>query len=158
MKTRIFTDGACSCNPGPGGWAAIFNRSESAETFSGNETLTTNNRMELTAATQAVIQICRIKPNKVDDFEIYSDSAYVINAVNNEWISKWKLNDWKTTKGEDVKNKDLWEQLCKYLNILKKNDITISFIKVKGHSGNCFNEMADKVAVEESNKAKKGKV
>lgn len=157
LKIRIFTDGACSENPGPGGWASIFNSCEKCTTYSGYEKYTTNNRMELKAVVESLKQALNLKDTiDVEDveFELYSDSAYVVNAINNKWIEKWKLNDWKTTKLDDVKNKDLWEEFCFNRNKARSLGIYIKFIKIKGHSGNSFNEMVDKLAKEGVIKAK----
>lgn len=152
MKIRIYTDGACSENPGPGGWAAVFNTENKCFTISGNEIDTTNNRMELRAVIEAFKKILKTKSN--NEFEIFCDSAYVVNAVNNRWIETWQRNNWKTTKGEDVKNKDLWEEFSKVKNEVCSKDISVTLIKIKGHAGNTFNEMVDKLAKEESMKAK----
>lgn len=147
MKLRIFTDGACSENPGAGGWAALFTEKEKFKMIGGNEICTTNNRMELTAVVEGLKVAARQK--KYDKIEVHSDSAYVVNAVNKKWIDKWKSNGWKTSQKEDVKNRDLWEQLDLLLSISD-----VEFIKVKGHAGNTFNEMCDKRAREEVLKAK----
>lgn len=158
MKVRIFTDGACSENPGPGGWGIVINTEKKCYTFSGNEKLTTNNRMELKALIQALKVILK-KEEKFgckNEYEIYSDSAYVVNTINNNWIDVWRENNWKTTKNDDVKNKDLWEEFSKLKDAITKLDISIVLIKIKGHSGNTFNELVDKLAKSESIKAKEG--
>ena len=152
MRVRIYTDGACSENPGPGGWAAIFNTENKCFTISGNEIETTNNRMELMAVIEAYKKIAKAKLN--NEFEIFSDSAYVVNAVNNNWIYIWQRNNWKTTKGDDVKNKDLWIEFYKIKNEVCSKGICVTMTKIKGHAGNTFNEMVDKLAKEESMKAK----
>ena len=157
MKARIFTDGACSENPGPGGWAVVFNTASKCRTISGNEKNTTNNRMELRAVIEAFKRIVH-KGRSDIQYDIYSDSAYVVNTINNHWIDAWKANNWQTTKHEDVKNKDLWEQLDALIIQAKKLGICIKLNKVKGHSGNTFNELVDKLAKEESMKAKEGKL
>lgn len=159
MKIRIFTDGACSENPGPGGWAAVFNLTNECKTFTGNEQMTTNNRMELKAVIESfkrIIQVARMKKIAIGytSFELFSDSAYVVNSINNGWIDKWQQNNWKTTKGDDVKNKDLWEEFVMLKNEIKARKVNVSIIKIKGHVGNTFNELADKLAKEESIKAK----
>lgn len=159
MKVRIFTDGACSENPGPGGWAVVFNSASKCHTISGNEKLTTNNRMELRAVIEAFKRIiAKEKKLKMSDFtyEIYSDSAYVVNTINSHWIEAWQKNNWQTTKREDVKNRDLWEEFSKLRKEARQLGILIDLIKVKGHSGNTFNELVDKLAKEESIKAKEG--
>lgn len=159
MKIRIFTDGACSENPGPGGWAIVLNTPNHCYTFSGNEQLTTNNRMELKAVIQAFKKIVRIE-SKHDtprnEYDIYSDSAYVVNTINNCWIEAWQKNNWQTTKHEDVKNRDLWEEFSELRTKANKLGICITLNKVKGHSGNTFNELVDKLAKGESMKAKEG--
>lgn len=158
MKIRIFTDGACSENPGPGGWGAVFNTEDKCYTISGNEESTTNNRMELMAVIKAFEKIIKIeygkKPHAHNEYEIYSDSAYVVNTINNHWIEAWRMNGWKTTKHEDVKNKDLWEKFWDLRQELKMKNINFTLIKIKGHAGNTFNELVDKLAKEESMKAK----
>lgn len=158
MKVRIFTDGACSENPGPGGWAAVFNTPDKCYTISGNEQSTTNNRMELMAVIQTLKKILRIERSKIKhhEYEIHSDSAYVVNTINNHWIETWRANDWKTTKKEDVKNRDLWEEFSSAGHKLAELGISIVLIKIKGHAGNTFNELVDKLAKEESMKAKEG--
>lgn len=157
MKIRIFTDGACSENPGPGGWAAVFNSANKCRTISGNEKLTTNNRMELRAVIEAYKKILsKSKLNPDIQYDIYSDSAYVVNTINNNWLEAWKKNNWQTTKREDVKNRDLWEQFDELRCKAKKLNVHITLNKVKGHSGNTFNELVDKLAKEESMKAKEG--
>ncbi len=154
MKIRIFTDGACSENPGPGGWAAVFNTNNRCTTIKGHEVETTNNRMELKAVVESFRKILSKRVKENVEFELYSDSAYVVNAINNHWIDKWQQNDWKTTKNDDVKNKDLWEELCVLKNKARSLGIYVNIIKIKGHSGNTFNELVDKLAKEETLKAK----
>lgn len=159
MKVRIFTDGACSENPGPGGWAVVFNTESKCHTFSGNEQLTTNNRMELRAVIEAFKRIVAKEKQFIEprhEYDIYSDSAYVVNTINNHWIEAWQKNNWQTTKREDVKNKDLWEQFSKLRAEANKLGVSITLNKIKGHSGNTFNELVDKLAKEESMKAKVG--
>ena len=156
MKVRIFTDGACSENPGPGGWAAAFNSDSKCSTISGNEKMTTNNRMELMAVIQAYSKVLSKAQRDDIEFELYSDSAYVVNSINNGWVDKWQRNNWKTTKNDDVKNRDLWEKLAFLRNRARSLGIYIKIIKIKGHAGNTFNELADKLAKEESMKAKEG--
>lgn len=159
MKIRVFTDGACSGNPGPGGYGIIINTDKSCITISGSENNTTNNRMEL----RAIVECLKVIANKsiqneyniiIDDIEIYSDSAYCINAINNNWLVKWKLNNWKTSKGDNVKNKDLWLELTQQLIKLDKLHIKVQFIKIKGHAGNAFNERVDALAKKEILKIK----
>lgn len=153
MKIRVYTDGACSGNPGPGGWAAIILFPDKLQEISGGEGYATNNRMEL----QAVIESIKfIFGNgeftahlKVD---IHSDSAYVVNSIKNGWLREWYNNNWKTTRNEAVKNKDLWYKLKELL--LHRE---INFIKIQGHSNNKYNEMCDKLAKKEVEKIIKDK-
>lgn len=152
MKIRIFTDGACSENPGPGGWAAVFNLSNECKIFRGHEVMTTNNRMELKAIIESFKKIAEARNYAL--FELYSDSAYAVNSINNGWVDKWQKNNWKTVKGESVKNRDLWEEYVALRDKVKAKGIYVNIIKIKGHVGNTFNELADKIAKEESNKAK----
>ena len=157
MKVRIFTDGACSENPGPGGWAVVFNTADKCRIFSGNEDMTTNNRMELKAVIEAFKKIlAKAKPGR-NQFEIYSDSAYVVNTINNHWLEAWQKNNWQTTKREDVKNRDLWEEFSLLRCEARSHGICITLNKIKGHNGNTFNELVDKRAKEESMKAKERK-
>lgn len=146
---KIYTDGACSENPGPGGWAAVIALEDRLETISGNEAYTTNNRMELTSVIKALEKAQELGATSV---EIVSDSAYVVNAVLFNWIDKWRMNNWVTTKGEQVKNKDLWKKLVR----LFETGVRIKFTKVKGHSGNTLNEMVDKLAKQEIRKVVAG--
>jgi len=131
---KIYTDGACSGNPGRGGWAAIIINDKKIEKISGSHNNTTNNRMELTAVISA------LKFVTDQDLEIYTDSKYTKDGIE-KWISNWKKNGWKTSNKQDVKNKDLWNELDK-LN-QKKN---VKWNWVKGHSENKYNNMADELA------------
>lgn len=141
-KVTIYTDGACSGNPGPGGWGSILMASGVSKELSGGEKLTTNNRMELMAVIKALEALTR--PCEVD---LYSDSAYVINAFNQHWIENWKKNGWKNSAKAEVANKDLWMRLLELTAVHKVN-----FIKVKGHSDNEYNNRCDRLAVSESAK------
>lgn len=141
---KIYTDGACSGNPGPGGWASVIPLNRNNIILRGGKANTTNNEMELTAVIEGLRAVDL--PEKV---EIYTDSAYIEKAFNEKWLDNWQKNNWKTANKKDVKNKELWEEL---LIQTKKHDVT--FIKVKGHSDNKFNNLCDKIAVEESLKFK----
>lgn len=160
MKIRIYTDGACSENPGPGGWASIWVSDNGIKVISGNNPNTTNNQMELTAV---VVSLRRIRnflttlsnPWMSKEYEIYSDSAYVVNSINNNWIDRWMLNDWKTSRGDDVKNVELWMECLKLLSKIRQSGVKITFIKVKGHSGDTLNEYADEIAKKEVLNARK---
>ena len=155
MKTRIFTDGACSGNPGPGGWAAIITFSEKYKILSGNEVNTTNNRMELLSVVMALFKIINEYRNECDEITIISDSAYVVNAINKNWLKLWKSKGWNTSQDKQIKNADLWKKLDNLLDLFEVIEIKINFEKVKGHSGNYFNELVDKKAREEVNIIKK---
>ena len=135
-KVVIYTDGACSGNPGPGGWGAILMYEGNKKEISGGKKDTTNNIMELTAAIEG-LKLLKI-PCEVD---LYSDSAYLVNAFNQGWIYNWQRNKWKTAGKEPVKNQEIWEELYKLTKIHKVN-----FIKVKGHSDNEFNNRCDELA------------
>lgn len=152
MQIRIYCDGACSGNPGSGGWAMVVNTDKQCKTYGGYEVETTNNRMELTAVNECLKRIGAHKA-KADVFEIYSDSAYVINAITKKWLHGWQNNGWKTKTGDDIKNRDLWERTSKYLRLIEDTGQKVTFVKVKGHAGNTFNEMVDKLAKEQSLKA-----
>ena len=135
-KVTIYTDGACSGNPGPGGWGAILMHNENKKELSGGIKDTTNNIMEITAVLE---DLKALKfPCEVD---IYSDSAYVVNCFNQGWIYNWLKKGWKTASGENVKNKELWEELY---NLTKVHNVT--FHKVKGHADNEYNNRCDELA------------
>lgn len=135
-KVIIYTDGACSGNPGPGGWGSILMYKENKKEISGGAKDTTNNIMELTAVIEA-LKILKFPC----DVEVYSDSAYVVNGFNQGWIYNWVKNNWKTSGKEPVKNKELWQELY---DLTKKHNV--KFIKVKGHSDNQFNNRCDEMA------------
>ena len=138
-KVTIYTDGACSGNPGPGGWGSILMFGDIKKEISGYAKETTNNIMEITAVVEALK--CLKEPCEV---EVYSDSAYVVNAFNQGWIENWKKNSWRNAQKDPVKNKELWEELDNLTSIHK-----VTFIKVKGHSDNEFNNRCDKLATDE---------
>ena len=136
MKYLIYTDGACSGNPGPGGWGAVILDEEKNETnISGEEKSTTNNRMELVAP---IMALKKIKKNS--KIIIYTDSIYLKNGITT-WIKNWEKNGWKSVNKKPVKNKDLWVTL----NALSKEHV-IDWKWVKAHAGNKYNEIADKLA------------
>ena len=136
MKYKIYTDGACSGNPGPGGWGAvIFDQNDKQKNISGSEKNTTNNRMELLAA---IMSLKKIKSNS--EVVIFTDSIYVKNGIT-EWMKKWKKNGWKNSLKKPVKNKDLWIKLD---DLCKKNNVSWKW--VKGHSINKYNNLADELA------------
>ena len=142
-KVRIYTDGACSGNPGPGGWGAILIYGSVEKELSGGEAMTTNNRMELISvisALEALREPC--------EAELFTDSQYISNAVNLGWLASWQKRGW-TRKGGDVKNLDLWMKLVPLLERHK-----VSFNWVKGHADNEFNNRCDEIAVAESKKSR----
>ena len=142
MSIKIYTDGACVGNPGPGGWAAVIVKGSLKKELFGGEKSTTNNRMELTAAIKALEYCSDLNKNHVinNDIKIFTDSVYVKKGIT-MWIKNWEKNDWKTSDKKIVKNIDLWKNL-KSLTESKK----IFWFWVKGHSGNPMNELADKLA------------
>lgn len=133
----IYTDGACSGNPGPGGWGALLAYGENEKELSGGEWETTNNRMELMAAIKSLEALK--KPCKVD---LYTDSQYLRQGIM-QWIHGWKKRGWKNAQKKDVKNRDLWEKID---SLVERHDVTFHW--VKGHSGDKKNERVDKLAVE----------
>ena len=137
MKIKIYTDGACSGNPGKGGWGALIQENDNEKKLSGSELNTTNNRMELTAVIRALEHYVEAK-----EIEVFTDSKYVMQGIT-EWIKNWKTNHWKTSQKKDVKNKDLWVLLD---SVSAKHDIKWSW--VKGHAGDYGNEIADKLATQ----------
>lgn len=135
-KVTIYTDGACSGNPGPGGWGAILMYQDHKKEISGAKKDTTNNVMELTAALEG-LKLLKFPC----DVELYSDSAYLVNGFNQKWIINWQKNNWKTASKEPVKNKEIWQELFEMTKIHQ-----IKFKKVKGHSDNEFNNRCDELA------------
>lgn len=138
-EVRIYTDGACSGNPGPGGWGAILvcTSPPLEKEISGGELVTTNNRMELTAIVEALALLrtpCEVT--------IVTDSQYVANAFRKDWISGWLKNGWKTANKKPVKNQDLWRRL---LDLIKRHKVRWEWIR--GHAGHPENERADRLAV-----------
>lgn len=137
-QVEIWTDGACSGNPGPGGWAAVLTYEGRTKEISGGEDNTTNQRMEIAAVCNALESL-----KEPCDVTIYSDSAYVINCFKQKWYVSWQKNGWKNSKGQPVQNRDLWERL---LNA--RDSHQIQFEKVKGHAGVDLNERCDELARE----------
>ena len=136
MKLKIYTDGACSGNPGKGGWAAIILEGNNQSSISGSVNKTTNNRMELMAAIMALQKI-----KKKSEVTIFTDTRYVKDGIT-EWIKKWKLNNWKNSNKKPVKNKDLWMKLDSFCQ-----EHSVSWKWVKAHAGNKFNNLVDELAV-----------
>lgn len=139
QRIEIYTDGACSGNPGPGGWGCVIRWDDEVVTCSGYEPHTTNNRMELTAAIvplRALPCPCTVT--------LYTDSQYLAKAIQEGWLKNWKRNGWRTASRLTVKNRDLWQELD---SLLQQHVVT--FVWVKGHSGNKYNEMCDQLATSE---------
>ncbi|MEW9670683.1 ribonuclease HI [Ammoniphilus sp. 3BR4] len=133
----IYTDGACSGNPGPGGWGAILMFGDHKRELSGGEKETTNNRMELKAAIEALKALkepCKVK--------LHSDSAYLVNCFHQGWYKGWMRNGWKNSKKQPVENQDLWKEI---LDLMKIHQV--EYIKVKGHADNEYNNRCDELAV-----------
>ena len=142
MQVKIYTDGACVGNPGPGGWAAIILLENDKKELFGGEKLTTNNRMELTAAIKG-LEYCDLQEGKqlsLKEIKLYTDSVYLKEGITN-WISKWEKNNWKTSDKKNVKNVDLWKKLRE---LTKSKQIVWNWIK--GHSEDPMNDLADKLA------------
>lgn len=143
-KVTLYTDGACSGNPGPGGYAAILIHGSREKVISGGDKETTNNRMELLgviSGLEALKEPCEV--------EIFSDSAYVVNAFNEDWITFWIMNNWRTKGKKEVLNVDLWKRLVELLQIHK-----VIWNKVKGHADNELNNRCDQIARNEIEKLK----
>jgi len=133
----IYTDGSCSLNPGPGGWAAILKCDKHEREITGYAALTTNNQMELIAALEGLRALkhpCRVS--------LYTDSAYLANSFDKQWIHQWRNNGWLTKRKKPVKNRELWEELWEQVQRHR-----VAWIKVKAHSNNQYNERADRLAV-----------
>lgn len=135
-KVSIFTDGACSNNPGVGGWAAVLIYKGIKKEISGGESMTTNNKMEL----QAVVEALKLLKEPCE-VALHSDSAYVVNAFENDWITSWQLNGWKTADKKAIKNIEQWKELITLCRTHK-----VKFVKVKGHADNELNNRCDELA------------
>lgn len=138
-RVTVYTDGACSGNPGPGGWCAILIYNGTEKVLSGGKALTTNNEMELTAVVQALGAL-----KERCEVELYSDSLYVVNAVNKRWIYNWRRNGWKNSKKETLPNLALWQEFDRLIT-----EHSVTFNWVKGHADNEYNERCDRIAVSE---------
>ncbi len=141
-QVTIYTDGACSGNPGPGGWGAVLIYGGTQKEISGGEKETTNNRMEMTAAIMALSAL-----KEPCEVLLHSDSAYLVNAFNNGWVSKWITNGWKTSSKQAVENKDLWLRLIELTAIH-----SVTWKKVKGHADDVLNNLCDNLATSEIEK------
>lgn len=140
-QVTIYTDGACSGNPGPGGWGAILQYKGISRELSGGEAMTTNNRMELLGVIQALSALK--EPCTVD---LFTDSQYIVNAINKGWLKSWKAKGWKRKDGA-LKNPDLWKEIDRLFGI---HNVTMHW--VKGHADNVFNNRCDELAVAERDK------
>lgn len=143
-KVDIYTDGACSGNPGIGGWCAILIYNGVEKIVSGFNKQTTNNRMEVFAIIQGLAAL-----KERCEVTIYSDSAYAVNAIENGWLENWKRNGWRTGDRKEVKNVDLWNDLS-----LRMQDHSVRFVKVKGHADNEYNNRCDERARAEIDKCR----
>ena len=143
-EVEIFTDGACSGNPGPGGYGVVLRYQGVDKELSGGEKDTTNNRMELTAILEGLRAL-----KKPCNVTLYSDSKYAIDAIKLKWVYKWKANGWMRNKKDAALNSDIWENILEQLEI---HNVTL--IWVKGHSGHPENERCDRLAVVQSEKYK----
>lgn len=144
MKVVVFTDGACAGNPGPGGWGAILvSPLGKVRELGGSEKQTTNNRMELTAALEALRSLAQVKKLSTKEIRIYTDSKYVIQGITS-WVHGWKKNGWKTAAGTDVSNRELWETLG---DAILENGFKVEWLYVPGHKGFSGNERCDEIAV-----------
>lgn len=137
----IYTDGACSGNPGPGGWAALLKYGSYERVISGAEPQTTNNRMELTAALKALQTL-----TEPCDVALHTDSAYLVRAFNDGWLNNWQRNGWRNAKKQPVENQDLWRALLE-----QDTRHRITWIKVRGHADDELNNRVDGLAVEAMN-------
>jgi ribonuclease HI len=143
-KVNIYSDGACSGNPGPGGYAVILEYNGTELELSGGEENTTNNRMELMGVITGLESL-----KEHCDVTIVSDSKYVVDAFNKKWIDSWQKKNWKKADGKSVLNKDLWQRLLMVVNKHK-----VKFVHILGHNGHEYNERCDKLAVMERDKFK----
>lgn len=140
----IFTDGACSGNPGPGGWAAVLvSPLGKVKEIGGGEKPTTNNRMEITAAIEALRLLAKVKTLSTKEIRLYTDSTYLIKGIC-EWIHGWKKRGWKNGEGKDVSNRELWEALDE---VIRANAFKIEWLYIPGHEGYPGNERCDVIAV-----------
>ena len=138
-KVVIYTDGACSGNPGRGGWGAVLIYNGKERELSGVAENTTNNQMELTAVVEALSML-----KEECEVDLYSDSAYVVNAFQQNWIDSWLKNNWRNSQKKPVANRELWEKL---ISLTEKH--AVKFLKVAGHSGDKYNEICDKLATKD---------
>lgn len=146
---KIYTDGACIGNPGPGGFAGVIIVGESVHKVRGREKRTTNSRMEIRAVTESLSYLDSIPEADGAEITVYSDSRYVVDAFNQDWLSKWRRNGWRTSKKQRVKNQDLWRELH---GMVHNKDI--SFRWVAGHDHDQTNDLCDRIARSEARKVR----
>ncbi|MBQ6625572.1 MAG: ribonuclease HI [Clostridia bacterium] len=139
-KVYVYTDGSCSGNPGPGGWGCILKYNSVEKELCGGDKNTTNNRMEMTAVIEALKAL-----KEPCDVELYTDSQYICNSINNEWVFSWKNNGWKKADKKPALNIELWEEILKLIELHN-----VKFNWIKGHAGHPENERCDKLAVEQT--------
>jgi ribonuclease HI len=156
LHISIYTDGACSGNPGAGGWGALIliknitTDNKDKVVIKGGEKHTTNNRMELTGVIEGLKFVYKnLFKDYMCDIRVTSDSSYVVNSINNGDLLRWQNNGWKTKRDTDISNRDLWEKLVKL-----DNKMAVSFSWVKGHAKNKFNNFVDEIAVKERDRYK----
>ena len=145
-QVTIYTDGSCLGNPGPGGWAAVLRYGQSEKELVGGDPLTTNNRMELRAAVEALSAL-----KEPCEVELHSDSSYMVDAFSKRWVDKWQANGWRTAQKEPVKNPDLWASLVELTERHR-----VRFRHVRGHAGHPENERCDKLARDAAARIKGG--
>jgi len=145
-QIKIYTDGACSGNPGPGGWGAVLLFGKHKKELSGGEPETTNNRMELLGVIRALEAL-----NEPCAVDLYTDSQYIVNAIEKRWVYAWRAKGWIKSDKTPAKNPDLWQEL---LDLLETHKVTFHW--VKGHADNAYNNRCDELAVAESQRYKKG--
>lgn len=140
-QVNIYTDGACSGNPGPGGWGVVLKYGDIVKELSGGDSMTTNNKMELIAVIKGLSAL-----KEPCDVNLYTDSQYIVNSINKNWIWDWQRRGWKKSNNEQVKNIDLWKQILELMDIHN-----VTFIWVKGHNGHPENERCDTLATFQRN-------
>lgn len=140
-QVDIYTDGACSGNPGPGGWGVVLKYGDVVKELSGGDFITTNNKMEMTAVIKGLSAL-----KEPCDVNLYTDSQYIVNSINKNWIWDWQKRGWKKSNNEQVKNIDLWKQILELMDIHN-----VTFIWVKGHNGHPENERCDGLATSQRN-------
>jgi ribonuclease HI len=150
---RVYTDGACLGNPGPGGWAWAVARPDGRHA-SGGDPFTTNQRMELMAVLRALEALTNDEAARTEGLVVVSDSAYVVNCFRERWFERWRRNGWRTARGHPVEHRDLWEPL---LSLAVDRERRVRFEKVAGHRGDPMNELVDRLANDAARRAAQGR-